>query len=593
MRSLFSSSFVFSSLSIINRMKSRFLPTTRTALLLTLSGVCLGIGFAPLPLGILAYCGFIPLLIVLETTESAWQTLRRLYWAFFVFHGASNWWVSSWQREADPYLMIAGLTLWIGHPFFFAVPMLAYKALHKRLGRTVALGMLPFLWTAFEWLHSLGEASYPWQALGYTQAYYTPVVQIADITGVWGLTWLIVAVNALLASIWFKASENVARSDSFAVRLTKTLYLCRLQVVGVLALALAVLGYGIMQIRNFQHSHLTKSHKTVSVGIIQPNINPWGKWQGSAQEQVNLHVRLADSLRQNLPKGLSNLDFTLWSETAIPYRLLIQQNFPYLDALKTWTDSTGTAIVSGLPTDRIYRSRSEAPVTASVIPRMFDTLYSESFNSAMVLAPQTIISYPDAFTPFPPSIPIHRKMKLTPLAERVPYAEALSFAVKALTWGVGISGWGLGRVQKPLPLIRNSGDTVQIGMVICIESIYPDFVAEYTRKGATVLAVITNDGWFNHTPGPEQHYMIAAMRAVESKRYLLRCGNTGVSGFLTPLGTSLRRSEIDTQTALAERVPLLSEQTLYARFGDWLPSGALVLSLVVMAYAVVVHSRRG
>jgi apolipoprotein N-acyltransferase len=169
----------FPQLSIINRMKSRFLPTNRTALLLTLSGICLGIGFAPLPLGILAYCGFIPLLIVLETTVGAWQTLRRLYWAFFVFHGVSNWWVSSWQREADPYLMIAGLTLWIGHPFFFAVPMLAYKALHRRLGRTAALGMLPFFWTAFEWLHSLGEASYPWQALGYTQAYYTPVVQIA------------------------------------------------------------------------------------------------------------------------------------------------------------------------------------------------------------------------------------------------------------------------------------------------------------------------------------------------------------------------------------------------------------------------------
>ncbi|MBL7990061.1 MAG: apolipoprotein N-acyltransferase [Candidatus Kapabacteria bacterium] len=558
----------------------------RITAFLTLSGILLGIGFAPLHLGVLAYIGFLPLLVVLERTSGVMQTLRRLYWTFFVFQGVSNWWVSSWQREADPYLMAAGIALWLGHPLFFAVPMFGYTFLHKRLGRASALAMLPFLWAAFEWLHGLGEASYPWQALGYTQAFYTPLIQIADITGVWGLSWCIVAVNALLAACFFTFSGLPVASDSLAVRLTKTLYLCRLQVVSVLGLLLCMLGYGVWQVRNFQHEALLQSHKSVSVGIIQPNINPWGKWQGSAQEQVALHLHLVDSLRLHLPKGVSRLDFTLWSETAIPYRILIMQNFPYLDGLRAWTDSTGIGILSGLPTDRIYRTRAEAPITASVIPRMFDTLYAESFNSAMMLAPRTDITHSDPFMPYPPAIAVHRKMKLTPFAERVPYAEKISFAVKALTWGVGISGWGLGREQKPLPLKREL-DTAQIGAVICIESIYPAFVADYARKGATLLVVITNDGWFNHTPGPEQHYMIAAMRAVESKRYLARCGNTGVSGFLTPLGTSLQRTEIDTQTALAQALPLLTGETLYVRFGDWLPIASCLLVALALGASFV------
>lgn len=557
----------------------------KTTALLTLSGVLLGIGFAPLPLGVLAYCGFLPLLLVLERTSGITQTLRRLYWTFFVFHGMSNWWVSSWQREADPYLMAAGIALWLGHPFFFAVPMFGYTFLRKRLGRASALVALPFLWTAFEWLHSLGEASYPWQALGYTQAFYTPIVQIADVAGVWGLSWCIVVVNVLLAACYFAFRELAQMGESFAVRLTKVLYLCRLQIVGVVGLMLGVLGYGVWQVRQFQHESLMKSHQSVTVGVIQPNINPWGKWQGSAQEQVALHLHLADSLRNNLPEGVSRLDFTLWSETAIPYRILILQNFLYLDYLRAWTDSTGIAILSGLPTDRIYRTRAEAPVTASVIPRMFDTLYSESFNSAMMLAPRTDITHTDPFAPYPPAIAVHRKMKLTPFAERVPYAESISFAVKALTWGVGISGWGLGREQKPLPLVRTS-DTAQVGTVICIESIYPAFVADYVRKGATLLVVITNDGWFNHTPGPEQHYMIAAMRAVENKRYLARCGNTGISGFLTPLGTSLQRTDIDTQAAIARALPLLTEQTLYVRFGDWLPMVSCLLVALVLGSAL-------
>jgi apolipoprotein N-acyltransferase len=574
------------------------LNTLFNTLLLTLSGLLLGIGFAPTRLGFLVYVGFIPLLIVLERgiaeNTGIMRTLGRLYWAFFVFHGVSNWWVSSWQREADPYLMIAGVALWLGHPFFFALPMLAYRALRRKFGRASALLFLPALWTAFEWAHGLGELSYPWQSLGYTQAYYTPVLQIADIAGVWGLTFVIVLTNACLAEVYFIFVEMNAR-ESRATRITKTLYLCRSYVVLVLGILLTSLGYGLWQMRTFDHTHLLATNPAATIGIVQPNINPWGKWGGSAQEQVLLHVALQDSLRKELRKATPNtrLDAVLWSETAITYRILTPQNYPYLEQLHAWTDSTKTAILTGLPSDILYKSRADAPITASVVPRLFDTLYMDSFNSAMLLAPASRI-IPDSIpSPYPSDIQIHRKMRLTPFAERVPYSEVFSFAVKALTWGVGISGWGLGKEQKTLNFVRYSGDspvqrtsggndTVRVGMIICLESIYSRFVSEYPAKGANVLAVITNDGWFNGTPGPEQHYMIAVMRAVETRRYLARCGNTGISGFITPLGLSLQQTQLCEQTALAARLPLLNHQTPYVLLGDWLPMLCTLLGFLAL-----------
>lgn len=583
------------------------------AFLLTLAGVLLGVGFAPSPFGVVAFVGFIPLFAVMEREGAgAMQKLRRLYWTFFVFHGVSNWWVSSWQAEADPYLMIAGVALWLGHPFFFTAPMFAYDYLRRRLGLRAALTAFPFLWTAFEWLHSLGELSYPWQALGYTQAYYTPLIQIADVGGVWGVTFLVSVVNAAAASVWFAYAEEKSAALPFAERISRAVRLRGASIVVALGAVLCTLVYGVLRAREFQHERLVASAPTAHIGVIQPNINPWGKWQGGAWEQVALHLRLSDSLRALLARKRggeeasederdrknalkkSDMDCVIWSETAIPYRILIRQNSGDLRALASWADTSGVAILTGLPTDRMYAEKSAAPATATAIPRLGDTLYFETFNSVMLLRPRANIALcDDPLSMYPPDIPIHRKMKLTPFAERVPYAEAFSFAVKALTWGVGISGWGLGQEQKTLnvPLVFSTGDTARIGAVICIESIYPAFVAEYARLGANLLAVVTNDGWFNHTPGPAQHYMIAAMRAVETKRYVARCGNTGISGFITPLGLSLQQTRIDEQSTLAARLPLLEERTVYTRAGDWLPACATAFSALALLYARVGRRR--
>jgi apolipoprotein N-acyltransferase len=560
----------------------------------------LGVGFPPVPFGVIAFVGFVPMLVVLERTRGIWPTLRCLYGAFFVFHGVSNWWVSSWQREADPYLMAAGIALWLSHPLFFALPMLGYTFVRERAGRSAALVALPLLWTSFEWLHGTSELSYPWQSLGYTQIYHTPFVQIADVAGVWGVTFLIVVVNACAAQCWFALSEQPPQRP-LAERVVAVAVCVRVQLVVIVACVLLPLIYGLLRLQTFDHAVLTHSSqlKQVTVGIVQPNVNPWNKWTGSAQAQVLHQMAIQDSLRVALGKTGTMMDLVLWSEVAIPYRILAPSNATYFQALKAWVDTSNVALITGTPSDTVYAGRRYAPASAVMMPRSTDSVFFDSYNTTMLLSPRHSVTLNQAAmvegmatngveassSKLYTGLQLYRKMKMTPLAERVPFADVLFFAVKALTWSVGISGWQIGPVQHCLGLPREDGSVNRIGTIICIESIYPDFVAGFVRAGAQILTVVTNDGWFNNTPGPEQHYQIAAMRAIETRRYLARCANTGVSGFITPTGVSLQKTQTSACLGIVATMPLLGEQTLYVRWGDWLPTACALAAVGLMVWA--------
>lgn len=546
---------------------------------LLLSGLLLGGAFPPLPLGIFAFIGFLPLFVVLEHANSTGKVIRWSYIAFWFFHGAGNWWVSSWQAETDPYLMASGLALWLVHPLFFVVPMVGYTWVRKRRGRAAALAVFPFFWVAFEWLHSIGEASYPWLSLGYTQILHTTYAQVADIGGVWLLSFLVVAVNALCAQLWFLHKEQQPFSMQQIVRWCSAPAM-RWRVIALALLFVVPMLYGWVQRGQWEHAaHARKESSAVRMAVLQPNINPWKKWEGDTpHDQVRQYMALQDSL----VRAAGSPDVAVWSETAIPYRILTPFNEYYLAELQHWADTSGIALLTGFPDDTLYTSVHTAPPSARwYVQENGDTLYYDSFNAAMLLVPGA---------PLGVKPPVYKKMKLTPFAERLPFADMFTFAISWVQWGVGISGWGLGPEQHTLN-VPVKGDTARIGCVICIESIYPDFVANFVRKGANVLTVITNDGWYNYTAGPDQHFWIAAMRAIETRRYIGRSANTGLSGFITPTGEALQKSRIDTKLGMEETLPLLEGQSLYVQFGDWLPMLASVVSLLALG-ASVFASRR-
>ncbi|OGU59241.1 MAG: apolipoprotein N-acyltransferase, partial [Ignavibacteria bacterium GWF2_33_9] len=178
---------------------------------------------------------------------------------------------------------------------------------------------------------------------------------------------------------------------------------------------------------------------------------------------------------------------------------------------------------------------------------------------------------------------VYRKSKLTPFGELFPFKDIFPWLAEKLLWGVGISNWNVGPGADVLSF-KLKNNKVKVGNIICIESIHSDFVRHYVLKGANIFTVITNDGWYDHTVGPRQHYLLSCIRAIENRRYIARVGNTGLSGFISPLGTSLEELPQYEVIARAKTLPLVEDVTFYSKYGDKLPHLAGWFTLAVFSF---------
>ena len=519
---------------------------TKTYIIGLLSGVLLALSFPPFPFFYLAYFGFVPLLFALEERNGQ-KSFWLIYLTFFLYHTITNWWIGSYQPHADPFLMASGIILSFYHPLFFLVPVYAYLFIRRKFGLKAALWLFPVIWVSFEWLHSLGEMSYPWLTIGYTQAYNELWIQSADIFGIWGVSFLIAMINSLIAGMLF-AVESCELGVVSCFKLGKSRNLLLI----ILLLIILPYIYGLFRINEFQHKEMTKDKKTLNIGIIQPNINPWLKWEKNVLEQIGDHIRIQDSLLRKKP----DIDLFLLPETAIPFYDFNLNSSHNFGALKYWIDKNKVSVLTGFADIKLYLSK-EAPGTAKKL-KGAETLYYESYNAAVILNP----GYKDTS-----ELKIYHKMRLTPFSERFPYGRYLKFATEWFKWGVGISSWNTGEKQFPL-IYNNSKKNAKIGAVICIESVYPDFTRNYITQGVELLVVITNDAWFDHTFGPEQHFVISQVRAIETRRYIVRCANSGLSGFISPTGERIKLLPQYEVAAKSENIPLLSYKSIYTLVGD-------------------------
>lgn len=523
------------------------------------SGLLLAAAFPPMPLFLLAFIAFIPLLYQLIEIYPK-RKYNVIYLAFLVYHIGGNWWMGSWQEQTDPYLTASAIVLAFAHPIFFMLPFVPTFFVRQKMGKRAAIWSFPIFFATFEWLHSWGEFSYPWLTIGNTQIYNHYWIQFIDITGVWGSSLLILIINSLILNIIIDIKEKKERKKIIAPA-----------IVIVLLLLLPIF-YGIYKTKLFDHEKLLLTKKHINIGLIQPSINPWEKWSGGVYDQIKMHRIIQDSLT----KTVGEIDLSIWSETAIPYSGMGLNSRHHYPGIRRWVDTSNTSLLTGFTEMLVFEDSTQKTVTAREFPDEPGKFY-EPFNSAILLNPG--LDWQE--TP-----QIYRKMRLTPFAERLPYVEYLMFAKSWFEWSVGISAWGRGFEQSVMT-IEKGNDEAKIGTIICIESIYPEFVSNFTKLGAQVLTVITNDAWYDHTPGPEQHYQIAAIRAIENRRYIARVGNTGVTGFITPTGTSIQRAPQYKRIAIADTIPLLDYQSYYVKAGDWLMKIISIFSVLIILLSVV------
>jgi len=533
-------------------------------LLLILSGVLLGISFPPFPFPcqLFMFFGLIPYLYVIEQKTRLIDINRSSYLTFFVFGLITLYWVGSWQKNADPFLMISGILLLFVNPLFLLIPSTLLYFSRKVLLQRLTLFLFPLFWVTYEYAYMITDLSFPWLTLGDGLSHFTAFIQIADIIGTLGLSIVIVLINVLLYKgfINFKLKRKIAYYNLAAAVIIYSF----------------ILIYGFIKLNNFK-----LSDRTIRVGLIQPNINPWEKWDtGSLNDFTRLYL---DFSRKAVKEGAKLI---VWPETAIPVYLLSGSYDQTLDSIYNFVSKNNVYLLTGMPDIRYYHKPEKMP---SDVKYNSNIGYYATYNAILLFSPDTRM------------VQRYGKMKLVPFGERVPFVDLFPFIGKIIKWGVGITGWNVGKDTTVFKIKDNdlngglngtANDTVKIDGLVCYESIYPIFVSEFVRRGAQFITVVTNDSWYGNSSGPYQHKEMSVLRAVENRRSVIRAANGGISCIIDPLGRTRIHSQMFTRTFLVGNVIIQNDETFFTKHAYLVPVLSSVFSIWIIGMFILFELKK-
>lgn len=497
-------------------------------LLLILSGIILGISFPPFPFPftLLIFVGLIPYFIVIKRRTTLASISSATFLFSLVFSLITIYWVGSWSSEADPYLMLAGVALLLVYPCVMLIPSTLFYLTRKVFPKFDAIWFFPLFWVTLEYLLTQTDLRFPWLLLGHGLAKFNLFIQGSDIVGTNGLSLIAAYINVLLFKSFFeKNSEEKFRLKPLLIAVF--IFLC-------------MIIYGIYKTSTFRISE-----RKVRIGIVQPNLNPWDKWStGNLSDLLNMYLTLSQKC---VDEGA---EVILWPETALPV-YAFGGTYPMVEnSIYNFLDTNNVSLLTGMP-DIIY------DLNQNNIPE--DSKYSgpgnyyyRTYNAVLGLNPGSR------------NIQRYGKMKLVPLGERVPFVDQFAFLGDLLKWGVGITGWNIGKDTTVFKIKNEKIDTIKVGGLVCYESVDPVFVTAFVQKGAELITVVTNDSWYGKSSGPYQHKDFAMLRAVENRRSVVRCANGGVSCIINAKGKILAETEMFEKTTLVGEVPLQDEKTFYS-----------------------------
>ena len=224
-------------------------------------------------------------------------------------------------------------------------------------------------------------------------------------------------------------------------------------------------------------------------------------------------------------------------------------------------------IITGASTMYAYKPNETPSATANQFYQ--SNQYYDAFNTGLQIDQQSVTSY--------------HKSKLVPGVEKMPFP-ALFKPLEKLAINLGGTMGSLG-TQEERTVFFSHNKTVGIAPVICYESVYPDYVGQYVRNGANIIFIITNDGWWENTPGHKQHLAYAKLRAIENRREIARCANTGISCFITPLGDIEQATTYWEQAMIEKNMTLHNDLTFFSRFGDLISYTSAIVALLLFGWS--------
>ncbi|PIP13270.1 MAG: apolipoprotein N-acyltransferase [bacterium (Candidatus Stahlbacteria) CG08_land_8_20_14_0_20_40_26] len=478
-------------------------------LLAIVSGLLLFSSFVYLPY--LSFISFIPLLFLIERSSP-----KRLFFygllAGFTLYIPLLSFILVMEVPIRFYLYFGVFLLWLCLSFYYGLWCSITKIMLQKIGGAGWIFSIA-LFVSFEFLRSLTkEIGFPWATIGYTLVPQKYLIQIADITSIAGLSFLIILTNILL--------YNSFKRPILVIPLILTFS--------------GVVGYGRWRIESFHKLPLATRNpeSRITVLVVQPNILPDVKRKGEIYTRAEVLKRASQTdLQPHL---------IIWPESALP-GYMIEGSEPERIARQI-VDSVG------------------APILMGGLRISFKDRRVKAYNSAFFVEPHKDITE------------FYDKIYLVPFGERLPFDEFF-LALKKLEFGQGRFSPGEERT-----LFTVNG--MRFGVLICFESIFPRYVRKFVKEGADFMVNITDDSWFGRTVGPYEHARMAILRAVETRRTLVRCGNTGISYIATPDGNVKHKTGLFEEAVISGDIYPIPVETFYTKYGD-------VFSYVMILIAVM------
>jgi apolipoprotein N-acyltransferase len=526
----------------------------KNLLLSILSGLLLWAAWPVSPLTFLIFIAWIPLLMVADNVTKKRRFFGLAYLALFTWNICTTWWI--WYATKP-----GAISAILVNSLLMCLPWLGYRAAKKRLGEEKGYAALIVLWMAFEYIHLQDWGlSWPWLTLGNVFASNPEWVQWYEFTGSSGGTLWVLVVNVLLYRLYKK--ERVAQQPYRLRRRALVKQLAPLAAVLLLPLLLSVIVS-----KNIKQSLPAGSGNVV---VVQPNIDPYEKMSaGSFESQLQRLLAAGETMVD------SNTVLLVWPETALysPYGFEEDQlkgNY-FLSPLFAFLQKhPRMQLFTGMES---FRRFSEAEKSGDARRMGNSGQFYEMYNGSVLIDSTGGLQF-------------YHKSMLVPGAETLPVF--LKFLAK---WFDKFGGTTGGYTKQNERTVINSR-FYKLAPAICYESIYGEFMSRYVNNGANIICIITNDGWWRNTPGHKQHMSYARLRAIETRRWVARSANTGISCFISPAGKVMQPQPYNTRAAIKMELPLAEGKTFFVRAGDLLSKAACVLALLLLGWLLVLRFRK-
>jgi len=483
--------------------------------LILFSSIGLALSFFPFKFSwLFAWFGFVPFFLAIVNLKNKFKVF-----VFSYLEGILFWLFTIYWLVYVTFLGYLLLVLYLG--LYFAIfGLFFYKFKENNF---LNVFFLSSLWVIEEFLRSYLFSGFGWALLGYSQYKNLVLIQLADIGGVWLVSFLVMAVNLNLYYLFQKP-----------ILIKKTKYiLCILFLMGINLL------YGYYQL--FSVSIKSEfPRQSFKISLIQANIPQEIKWKVQERDFIlNKYFNLTKKVLKENP------NLVIWPEASLP--CVLEEEPIYFERVKDFVKENKISLLLGAVT---YRSG----------------LY---YNSAILVSADGEI------------IEKYDKIHLVPFGEYIPLRKIFGF-LEAI---VPIGDFAKGNDYTVFKLSTLNDELSAFSVLICFEDIFPEISQEFVKRGAGFLVNITNDAWFKKSPAAYQHLSASVFRAVENRLFLVRCANTGISGFISPTGKikavveDEKKNPLFVEGFLSQRIKKTLLSSFYNRY-PYLSGGVLFFIFV-------------